>query len=342
LIQKVFIIVKDDLLAEQQLKRTEKHSIFTTTALQQLVSLYTRTQAEGSLKRSPADLVHEFLLETCTVPGQGICVPDDGWYPAMQQDDPNNKQHIRNFVISRIVTLLKPMDSRMQRDLLLRVVESVPEMFHSFWSSQSASFEPRLASRWLALVSILQQTLSLDIPPFRTYPPSSATLLDNICPQPPLSRPLLVKAIHHKNLLVRFEALLLLVAVFQRFAQVTKAAEHIIAQGGVDASLWKQRMDAVRYELGSRLPDVQSILSNVSGTAVDANEMLQVAALKVLAHYYQWLPEMVVEAKFDVGKLLSTNLTEQSIFKQRQILSILMHADFKWSARSSSTTWFDG
>ena len=80
----------------------------------------------------PADLAHDFLLSMCTIPGEGICYKDYGWYPVVSAADSQGVQasasKIRNKTLSRFIAVLKPADDIRQQKLLIKILSACPEL----------------------------------------------------------------------------------------------------------------------------------------------------------------------------------------------------------------------
>lgn len=79
----------------------------------------------------PADLAHDFLLSICTIPGEGICYKDYGWYPvasAATESQEGVSSKIRNKTLSRFIAVLKPADDIRQQKLLLKILSACPEL----------------------------------------------------------------------------------------------------------------------------------------------------------------------------------------------------------------------
>lgn len=106
----------------------------------QLIKLYDRMTTESAeAEHVPADLVHHFLLATCTRPGVGICFKDRGWYPresdgddraARGDDGPSGPKtgKIYNKILSNVLKTLKVNDDMRQQELALKIMTACPEL----------------------------------------------------------------------------------------------------------------------------------------------------------------------------------------------------------------------
>ncbi|KAH6873670.1 hypothetical protein BKA70DRAFT_1450134 [Coprinopsis sp. MPI-PUGE-AT-0042] len=70
-----------------------------------LLKLYDNTEAEGA-DYSPADLVHHFLLATCTRPGVGLCFKDRGWYPREGDEESLGEGKAKEFERGKIYNII--------------------------------------------------------------------------------------------------------------------------------------------------------------------------------------------------------------------------------------------
>lgn len=55
-------------------------------ALENLLGLLNRLDVESTSGKSVGDMTMAFLEATTTIPGRGICFPDEGWYPRRSKD----------------------------------------------------------------------------------------------------------------------------------------------------------------------------------------------------------------------------------------------------------------
>jgi nucleolar pre-ribosomal-associated protein 1 len=59
-------------------------------ALEKLVDLLPREDKEPTTELKVGEMVSRFLEDMTTIPGQGVCFPDEGWYPRKKENDGNN------------------------------------------------------------------------------------------------------------------------------------------------------------------------------------------------------------------------------------------------------------
>lgn len=97
------------------------------------MKLYERASAENADgDHIPADLVHHFLLATCTRPGLGICFKERGWYPRDTDsdavDEPQKGGKIYNKILSNVLKNLKVNEDARQQELALKILVACPEL----------------------------------------------------------------------------------------------------------------------------------------------------------------------------------------------------------------------
>ena len=121
-------------------------------AIEHLLRLLTRDEKEPTTGRRVGDIVMAFLLSVSATPGQGICFPDEGWYPRQGKDDllgydemagekeENGNQGndrderfrkgLHNRILSNIVRRvgMKAVDHGGIGEWVLRVMQACPEI----------------------------------------------------------------------------------------------------------------------------------------------------------------------------------------------------------------------
>ena len=101
----------------------------------QLIKLYDRHLSEDNDDdHIPANLVHHFLLATCTRPGIGICFKDRGWYPrdwdhaVVEDETEDTKRRIYNKILANILKTLKVNEDSRQQELATKIMMACPEL----------------------------------------------------------------------------------------------------------------------------------------------------------------------------------------------------------------------
>lgn len=105
----------------------------------------------------------------------------------------------------------------------------------------------------------------------------------------------------------------------QKYASVLKNLEQVesaLEVKGTGVGLWGKRRREVEKEVRKRVPEFQVILGFCQQKVVSAPKtqassplrtaLLQESAQRLLLLYHKYLPEVVAEARFDVGKVLAS------------------------------------
>lgn len=161
-------------------------------------------------------------------------------------------------------------------------------------------YEPRISSKWLANITVLQKVIQLPVPSLyygetRLYPaepPSADTVLDNILPNV-FNRSPSSKGLQHASPLVRYTTMIALSAVFQKYSKVAHAFEKVIMalessesqqkqqpltteqKPSKPSENWRKCLESVREGLRRRVPEVQTLVALHKQTS---NKMAATAA----------------------------------------------------------------
>ncbi|KAI5997091.1 ribosome 60S biogenesis N-terminal-domain-containing protein [Pisolithus albus] len=396
-IQRVLQVSWDGLWSDQKVKRTLKIGVFGEATLSHLVKLYDRAvpEKEGEL-HVPADIVHHFLLAICCRPGQGICFKDRGWYPReaegtvpVDEEDTTDRRRggsakVHNKILANFLPTLRINEDPRQQELALKIFLASPELVAGYWSAAALTFEPRLSSKWIANISFAGQVISQAVPTssflllgtteYNPMPPPLSTIMANILP------PVGTKAYFTKGLqtgaagLVQHCTALALAKCLRKLAEVTRIFKRIIAalEEEEEEGQWSQRRKEVEKEARRRVPEFQVIvafsqqhLNSPNTQNASKHTLLSEVSQRLLWLYQECLPDVVAEARFEVGKLVLTlaegwlmplpkerkNSREDQVqvlsplqkVKQLHVLRLLNTSDqFTWSGKiaSSSRTYF--
>ncbi|CAJ0843661.1 7056_t:CDS:10 [Entrophospora sp. SA101] len=324
-VEEIFQTFYNYIILDNKIGIKSKLAFFNRGLLNQLLNLYSRSETDlPESNKFITDLVHKFLLSICCTPGVGICFQDEGWYP-----------YVHNRLLSYFIKSLKPTQHLKQQELLLKILETCPELIPIFLQSATLLLEPSLSYKWLANITLLQKIIALPVPAFyipgtTQYPnitPEISTIMQNILPQM-LDRVILNKCLNHNSNLVKYKILVLLCSALQKFGNVIKSFRKIIEELESDKTLalssppllisekWKETINCLFEELKCRMPDIQILLRMYNRTSATDNN---------------YLPEAVIESKFDLGKLIPGNLVEAPLIFQIHFLELLLLVpDFNW------------
>ncbi|KAI9011983.1 ribosome 60S biogenesis N-terminal-domain-containing protein [Phycomyces nitens] len=386
LIKETLSVLYEDLLMDFRISRLIKTHFFSSYMLEQVAKLYARNEPEQISPTDtgiPADLAHKFLIDTCTVPGVGVCYRDAGWYPASTLAEGNTEDgvkgvKIQNRVLSKFILSLKPADDIRQQELLLKILAACPELIESYWKTTSMTLEPRISSKWLANVSVLQKTIQIPPPSFyygdtqlyRATPPDIETILGNTIPNV-FGRSFSTKGLLHASPLVRYTTMVVLATVFQKHAKVTKAINQVILaledseessklldNTGKDlpSRQWQKCLEGIREGLRRRVPELYvfvGIHSQTSGKkkekapeGVDEqefdtqNEMLGDSAFRLIRYYQEFLPETIMESNTDPSNFVPSDILSVRPSSLVHLLELLLCSpDFKWTNKAAADSF---
>ncbi|KAH7101182.1 ribosome 60S biogenesis N-terminal-domain-containing protein [Auriculariales sp. MPI-PUGE-AT-0066] len=369
-VRRVLEICWEGVWLDPKVKRTLKIASFSETTLAQIVKLYQAPADES------ADVAHHFLLAICTRPGTGVCFRDRGWYPREHEldveedgDDERKKTDrggkVHNKMLASVLRILKVNEDARQQELALRIMAACPELVPGFWPAASLTFEARLASTWLINMAFLGSVAALPVPTasfllasstsYNPTPPPLRAVLESVLPTSAL-KTTLAKGLQSASGLVQHAAALALSRCLEKLDATLNAFAEVGVklEEGADGQ-WTSRQVDLLHAARSRLPDFQVVvafaLNQLASIPTDADEsrrlrvsLLSEAGLRVIWLYHRTLQELVSEARFDVGKLLTVltdiRLSEAKLARLNQlhVLRTLSLSDqFSWSAKLGST-----
>lgn len=224
-------------------------------------------------------------------------------------------------------------------------------------------FEPRISSKWLANITVLQKVIQLPVPSLyygetRLYPaepPHVDTILDNILPNV-FNRSPASKGLQHASPLVRYTTMLVLSAVFQKYDKVAQSMKKVImaletSETGsrVASDNWKKCLESVREGLRRRVPEIQTLVAlhkqtstkMVQQNTVDQdelnsqNQLLQDTAFRLIRYYQEFVPEALMESNIDPGNFIPSDILSVKPGTLIHLLKLFLSMpDFNWTSKS--------
>ncbi|GAN07719.1 hypothetical protein MAM1_0173d07222 [Mucor ambiguus] len=377
LIEETLSVMYEKLILDTNVPRSLKAFFFSSYILEKLAKIYARSEPEetvpGETGGIPADLVHHFLISICSVPDVGVCFKDTTWYPAKPaaNDEANKNSKITNRVLAKFITTLKPADDMRQQELVLKILGACPELVQEYWHNTILMFEPRISSKWLANITLLQKIVQLPVPSlyygetrlYPTEPPSVDSILDNILPSV-FNRSPASKGLQHASPLVRYTTMLVLSAVFQKYDKVAQAMKRVImtleASKSKDSTAaasdnWKKCLESVREGLRRRVPEIQTLVALHKQTStkmaqqqhegVDQeevnyqNQLLQDTAFRLIRYYQEFVPEALMESNIDPGNFIPADILSVKPGTLIHLLKLFLSMpDFNWTSKSSGSS----
>ncbi|KAF2396733.1 hypothetical protein EJ06DRAFT_516420 [Trichodelitschia bisporula] len=304
LIREVLSVLKSVVL-DGAVSRSTKGFLFNERSLHSLAQLY-RVASDDS-EPPLQDVVHEFMLLVCTSPAAGVIRPSTGWYPlGADQDEEVQYQSapIRNRALAEFLPTLRPYANDLERELMVSIFDAVPELVAHYFSRKSTfAFDPKLTATWVGFAALLFSTVQLPVPHHfgrkepAALPPPASVAIESILPRP-LTQKILSKCIYHSSDLVRFFALRLLVAAFEKLRNVLRLYDG-----------WVGAREGLITEFCLRCPRMKEVIECFRKIP-DAKLLQREAISRLLALYYTVTPQLALDEKFGVSVALTSALQQ--------------------------------
>ncbi|CUS10634.1 unnamed protein product [Tuber aestivum] len=317
------------IIEDKEIPRVTKTKVFNEWVLGHIAGLYCRrervtiSKAGREEEKSIAEIAHEFLLNVCTTPGNGICFPSSGWYPPGLIEGEEKRRgsgppKVHNRTLSSFISSIRPYSDTLQQDLLLAIFKACPELVASYFiTNTSFSFDPRLTSTWIGYCGFLTAAIELPIPDLfgpaelSSTPPPISVIAENVIPNP-LTKAVLTKCISHESScnLIKFLTTRLLVVSFQKLRRVLSALDEASASMVDPSKNWLRARFEFIEEFCKRVPDmstVSGLIKSSSGLGMLQRE----ATSRLLVYYCETLPELAFAGSFDVTLALGTLFADE-------------------------------
>ena len=329
-IRNIFDSLKKTVVMDPTLSRTAKSRLLTDWTLSRVASLDNykgdeQNVPEGQL--SIKDSAFSFLNYVCTTPDLGVLLSQRGWYPSGNEntirgieaiDTPLrygnhiwSDKHIeslavRNTTLSRFLQTLRPYASTHHRDLTLAVFEAAPELIADyFYEKNSFSFEPKLSSTWIGYSAFLFSVVQLPVPEnMNEAVPPVSVVIESILPQP-LSQRSLTRCLNQSSTLVSFFATKLLTAAFRKL-ELTLQGFRSKTSSSAEID---QAQSRLKTEFCRRCPELKHVIAAFRSCSSNS-VVLKESLLRLLTMYYKTVPQIALDAKFDISFALSKTLSE--------------------------------
>lgn len=371
MVREILDCLKVSVLQDDALPRDAKTKIINAKSLGRVAMLYRYEQLDEELApgKKPVDtLAHEFLLLACTSPDIGVLNRQVGFYPRGVDPDESpdagaehdfidlgldsidwmgtfrEKVPVRNTILSEFIQTLRPWSSTKQSDLLLAILRCAPELVAEyFFSRKGFTFDPKLTATWIGYSAFLFSAIKLPIPKYFGYheryarlPPPTSIVLESLLPQP-LSQKILTRCLNQKDKLITFFAVRLLCVAFAKFQDVLKMYYEAAATG---PPVWSQAAKNLVDEFCQRCPSIKDVIStfrNISKTDLMQRE----AITRLLVLYYEAVPQVALDAKFDVSVTLAEALLALDEDQKSRVLRAMEVENlFQFAHFSPGMRWF--
>lgn len=348
IIRETLQVVLDDVLKDGKIAHRAKGRLFTDQVLSSIAKLYSYTSnldTDGDdndqEKQNIPNIAHTFLLSVCTTPQYGVLLqpgaPNQGMENKTQgislPIEPSEKHlhnisssktrskraTILNTTLSSFLQTLRPYASISQRDLTLAIFQAAPDLISDYFHKKKAfSFEPKLTATWLGFAAFLLSTIQV---PFRKSmvdywelsiaPPATSDIIECILPLP-LSSKVVSRCLNQNTTITRFFVIKILTAAFNKYAQAMDYFQSKMRTDRVPVRTWDVVASELKDEFSQRCPDM-SLVITVFRNCSSQDSLFRESSARLLSLYYQHLPQVALEQKFDASVALSTVFDEVSL-----------------------------
>lgn len=331
-VHEILEIFKKYVLLDQALSRSTKSLVFTDWILTRIARLYDyQEKHDENQLYNIKDQAHSFLLSICTVADHGILLSQtEAPLTEISEVEPHGSQYelelelatkksrkqisVTNVTLASFLQVLRPYANVMQNELVVSIFQAAPELVADYFSKKkSFYFEPKLTATWVGYSMFLLSSIQLPIDGehLRTWsrgyscvPPPLHILMESIFPSP-LTQKAITRCLNQSTALITFFAVRILIASCQKLDKTLKlliAASHSFE--GQALSHWKQTILKLKFEFSKRCPEMSHIIK-IFRCCPRENTLLREASTRLLATYYQILPQLALKEKFDISAAIS-------------------------------------
>lgn len=297
LIDLTLTVWENKILKEPSFKKSTKLKIFNEWNLPKLLPLYYSPIKEIQSK------FNKFILLLATDKQFGLRFPNnDSWFLDSSNGiiSVNNKSFkSNNKVIFSILTSLKPWDDDRQLNTIVKIIDSIPELFIPYinYLVTRGTHDPKLSSYWLGITLLLNKLLNLEIPTdlvnYENFAAPNKSITTELIIPCLLNRSTLQKCLNHEALLIRQLSLQMIIFVVRRLKKFMKL---------YDDKNWKNNKFEIINNVYIELPDLQAILNSLvdSYTKSPENKILLLTYLMTINEYVE-----IFQDKFNYLSLIT-------------------------------------
>ncbi|KAJ1773529.1 hypothetical protein IW140_002027 [Coemansia sp. RSA 1813] len=241
-------------------------------------------------------------------------------------------------ILRILVGCINPAATKRMGDLAIEILRASPELIAPFWRNYGCSFEPRLSLRYLGNTTFAMKVMGLSLPIPKDNdsrfadPPRLNTLVEHILPFP-LLRTSLGRGLQMRSSpLVRYRNLLLIDLALRKLTEIREWIQTEAKASGTQSAemnTWKKLDRRLLNVVKQRIPEwkvVMALHSEINAAAdssstpavesVQPSEdslheiecqhaLLDNVLMKVIHGYQMHFSDLVMEANFEFGKLIS-------------------------------------
>jgi len=383
IVREVLEILKSCVLQDETLPRDAKTKVVNANSLGRIAMLYRYYQFDEELTtdraiKSVETVAHEFLLLACTSLDIGILNRQAGFYPrginpdevpdtSVEQKTINlgldgiewmdhftDSVPVRNTILSDFLQDLRPWSSIKQSELLLSIFKLAPELVASYFiRKKDFSFEPKLTATWIGYSAFVFSSLQLPIPKYFGHhqkyarlPPPTSIVLENLLPRA-LTQKVLTRCLGHTNNLITFFVVRMLCIVLTKLKDILRMYDE--ADAG-SSSIWIQAAEKLTAEFCQLCPSIKDVISSFRNMP-NTDLMQREAATKLLVLYYEVIPRVALDVKFDVSGIIAevlltmdetTKTPQDRVMRSMELENLFQFAHFspgmRWFTKSGELT----
>ena len=345
IVLEVLGVLRRDIALDDAISQTAKGRFFNQWTLSRLATLYDYNRSAKSLEghQSIPKFLHDFLEFLCTSPGCGLVetqtasslsvhaitadntaeTPVKPYVRDRLDDDKRNAR--RSTRLGLFLQTLKPYASVPQRDLILAVLRHMPEIVADYFSNgKYIPFDPKMTTTWIGYSSFLLAAIQIPLPESvtplsvnHTVPLIYGNIMESIIPNP-CTQKAMARCLNQNVCLVKFFALRILNAAFEKFARVLQICEDVQRHTDDEKNrlAWCRIESVLRDDFCGRVPELKHVLAQFRNCAKEST-MLRESTSRLIAFYYKVIPQMALEEKFDISVTLSTLLMDVELSDKR-------------------------
>lgn len=337
-VAEVLNVIDVSVLQDRNISWSSKSQLVNDRALKSLANLYRIVKPDEKVNgsdKSILEVIHAFMLKICTSTDAGALRYSSGLYPPNSDTSVNDdneeivdgdidhddlqevhtqvlrKVTVQNHVLANFSQTLRPYASEYERELLLAIFDAAPELIADYWlKKENFTFEPKLTSTWIGYAAFLFSSIQLDIPKYfgarngySLFPPPPAIVLESILPLP-LNQKVLKKCLGSSPL-IRLFAIRILVVSLQKLAKTIKICREVDVE--TPNKSWAQFISALSTLYSRRCPSMKDIIEAFRHISED-DLVQREAVTRLLALYYENLPQLALAEKFDISIALNVAL----------------------------------
>jgi nucleolar pre-ribosomal-associated protein 1 len=334
----ILAVLDTNVIQNRRLSVVEKGRMFGEKNLATLCTFYRRGVENVGDTRGDEDITnvfHQFMLRICTSPESPVVRKSFGWYPPQSDtqhdldaadqpglmheygfgdnglsEDKRHKITIRNVQLADLAQALRPHANEKERELLVAIFTAFPELVADYWFKKvNFSFEPKLTATWIGYATLIFSSILLEIPPnlgqsngYSSYPPPVSIVLENLLPSP-LNQKILTKCLNHSSDLISLFGIRILTIALRKLSRLFI----LIDNAGTNNQRWSHWKSSIVSSFAQRCPKMKEIITAFRrGTEI--NVIRREAVARLLALYYEVLPEIALEEKLDISLALTLAL----------------------------------